>query len=132
MSSGIDYNRTALLLAVLEKRLGLRFSTQDVYVNVAAGMRLVEPASDAACALAMISSYKNQPVPDDIIVLGEIGLAGECRSVSNTNQRINESIRLGFTRIAVPFRSIKSIKVPKDIEVIPLRSVYDLMKLIDN
>ena len=132
MSSGIDYNRTALLLAVLEKRLGLRFSTQDVYVNVAAGMRLVEPASDAACALAMISSYKNLPVPDDLIVLGEIGLAGECRSVSNTNQRINESLRLGFTRIAVPYRSVRSIKVPKEIEIIPLRSVYDLLKLIDN
>ena len=132
MSSGIDYNRTALLLAVLEKCLGLRFSTQDVYVNVAAGMRLVEPASDAACALAMISSYKNLPVPDDLIVLGEIGLAGECRSVSNTSQRINESIRLGFKRIAVPFRSLKNIKVPKDIELIPLRSVFDLMKLINN
>jgi DNA repair protein RadA/Sms len=67
-----------------------------------------------------------------LIVLGEIGLAGECRSVSNTNQRINESIRLGFTRIAVPHRSVKSIKVPKEIEIIPLRSVYDLLKLIDN
>lgn len=132
MSSGIDYNRSALLLAVLEKRLGLRFSTQDVYINVAAGMRLVEPASDAACALAMISSYKNLPVPDDLIVIGEIGLAGECRSVSNTNQRINESIRLGFKRIAIPSRSVKSIKTPKDIEIIPLRGVFDLLKLIEN
>jgi DNA repair protein RadA/Sms len=132
MSSGLDYNRTALLLAVLEKRLGLKFSTQDVYVNVAAGMRLVEPASDAACALAMISSYKNLPIPDDLIVLGEIGLAGECRSVSNTSQRINESVRLGFKRIAVPFRSVKNLKVPKDIEIIPLRGVFDLLRLIDN
>ncbi len=132
MSSGIDYNRAALLLAVLEKRLGLRFSTQDVYINVAAGMRLVEPASDAACALAMISSYKNLPVPDDLIVLGEIGLAGECRSVSNTNQRINESVRLGFKRIAVPSRSVKNIKTSKDIEIIPLRGVFDLLKLIDD
>ena len=95
-------------------------------------MRLVEPASDAACALAMISSYKNLPVPDDLIVIGEIGLAGECRSVSNTNQRINESIRLGFKRIAIPSRSVKSIKTPKDIEIIPLRGVFDLLKLIDN
>ncbi len=131
MSSGIDYNRTALLLAVLEKRLGMRFSTQDVYVNVAAGMRLVEPASDAACALAMISTYKNLPVPDDLIVFGEIGLAGECRSVSNSGQRLNEAIRLGFKRIAVPHRSVKSLKAPKDVELIPLRGVYDLLKLVD-
>lgn len=131
MSSGIDYNRTALLLAVLEKRLGMKFSTQDVYVNVAAGMRLVEPASDAACALAMISTYKNLPVPDDLIVFGEIGLAGECRAVSNTSQRLNEAVRLGFKQIAIPYRSIKALKAPKGVELIPLRGVYDLLKLID-
>ncbi len=131
MSSGIDYNRTTLLLAVLEKRLGLKFSTQDVYVNVAAGMRLVEPACDAACALAMISTYKNAPIPDDLIVFGEIGLAGECRSVTNTAQRVNESVRLGFKKIAVPYRSVSSLKHAKDVEIIPLRSVFDLLKLLD-
>lgn len=129
MSSGIDYNRTTLLLAVLEKRLGMKFSTQDVYVNVAAGMRLIEPACDAACALAMISTYKNVPIPDDLIVFGEIGLAGECRSVANTSQRVNEAIRLGFVKIALPYRSVKNINVPKNVELIPLRSVFDLMKL---
>lgn len=133
MSSGIDYNRTALLLAVLEKRLGLKFSTQDVYVNVAAGMRLVEPAVDAACALSMISTYKNLPIPEELIVFGEIGLAGECRAVSNTAQRVNEAARLGFTRVALPFRSVPGVKnPPKGVELIPLRSVFDLYKLIDN
>ncbi len=131
MSSGIDYNRTALLLAVLEKRLGMRFSTQDVYVNVAAGMRLLEPACDTACALAMISTYKNTPIPDDLIVFGEIGLAGECRSVTNTIQRVNEAVRLGFRKIAIPYRSLKSVSHIKDVEIIPLRSVFDLIKLID-
>lgn len=131
MSSGIDYNRTALLLAVLEKRLGMKFSTQDVYVNVAAGMRLLEPACDTACALAMISTYKNTPIPDDLIVFGEIGLAGECRSVTNTIQRINEAVRLGFRKIAIPYRSMKSISNVKDVEIIPLRSVFDLIKLLD-
>ena len=131
MSSGIDYNRTALLLAVLEKRLGLKFSTQDVYVNVAAGMRLLEPACDAACAMAMISTYKNTPMPDDLIVFGEIGLAGECRSVANTNQRINEAIRLGFKRIAIPYRSVSAAKKYSGVEIIPLHGVYDLLKLID-
>ena len=132
MSSGIDYNRTSLLLAVLEKRLGLRFSSQDVYVNVAAGMRLVEPACDAACAMAMISTYKNIPIPDDLIVFGEIGLAGECRSVSNTAQRVNEAVRLGFTKIALPYRSIKSINPQKGVEFIPIRGVFDLLKLIND
>lgn len=131
MSSGIDYNRTALLLAVLEKRLGMRFSTQDVYVNVAAGMRLVEPACDAACALSMMSTFKNAPIPDDLIVFGEIGLAGECRSVTNTGQRVNEAVRLGFKRIAVPFRSVKSINKDCGAEIIPIKSVFDLYKLLD-
>ena len=131
MSSGIDYNRTALLLAVLEKRLGMKFSTQDVYVNVAAGMRLLEPACDTACALAMISTYKNTPIPDDLIVFGEIGLAGECRSVTNTIQRVNEAVRLGFKKIAIPYRSIKAISNIKDVEIKPLRSVFDLIKLLD-
>ncbi len=130
MSSGIDYNRTALLLAVLEKRLGLKFSTQDVYVNVAAGMRLIEPACDAACAMAMISTYKNVTMPDDLIVFGEIGLAGECRSVANTSQRVNEAARLGFKRVALPYRSIKSLNTPSGIELIPIRSVFDLLKLL--
>ncbi len=132
MSSGIDYNRTTLLLAVLEKRLGMKFSTHDVYMNVAAGMRLIEPACDAACAMAMISTYKNIPMPDDLIVFGEIGLAGECRSVANTNQRINEAVRLGFKRIAMPYRSIKNVTNHADVEFIPLRSVYDLAKLLDS
>ncbi|MBE6691790.1 MAG: DNA repair protein RadA [Ruminococcaceae bacterium] len=131
MSSGIDYNRSSLLLAVLEKRLGLKFSTQDVYINVAAGMRLIEPACDAPCAMSMISTYKNTPIPDDLIVFGEIGLAGECRSVSNTNQRINEAARLGFKRIALPYRSLKSVKAPTGIELIGIRSVFDLSKLLD-
>lgn len=132
MSSGIDYNRTTLLLAVLEKRLGLKFSSQDVYVNVAAGMKLLEPACDAACALSMISTYKNQPIPDDLIIFGEIGLAGECRGVTNTLQRINESVRLGFRRIAMPSRSLASVKKIEGIEYIPLRSVFDLLKLLDS
>lgn len=131
MSSGIDYNRTALLLAVLEKRLGMRFSTQDVYVNVAAGMRLVEPACDAACAMAMISTYKNAPLPEDLIVFGEIGLAGECRSVSNTSQRVNEAVRLGFKKIALPYRSIKALNKINGVEFIGLRGVFDLSKLLE-
>ena len=131
MSSGIDYNKAALLLAVLEKRLGLRYSQQDVYINVAAGMKLLEPACDAACACAMISAYKNLPVPDDLIVFGEIGLAGECRSVANIAARVNESVRLGFRRIALPKKAVSQLKTSRtSAEIIPINGVYDLARLL--
>ena len=131
MSSGIDYNKAALLLAVLEKRLGLKYSQQDVYINVAAGMKLLEPACDAACACAMISAYKNLPVPDDLIVFGEIGLAGECRSVANIAARVNESVRLGFRRIALPKKAVSQLKTSRtSAEIIPINGVYDLARLL--
>lgn len=131
MSSGIDYNKAALLLAVLEKRLGLKYSQQDVYINVAAGMKLLEPACDAACACAMISAYKNLPVPDDLIVFGEIGLAGECRSVANIAARVNESVRLGFRRIALPKKAVSQLKsAGAGAEIIPINGVYDLARLL--
>ena len=131
MSSGIDYNKAALLLAVLEKRLGLKYSQQDVYINVAAGMKLLEPACDAACACAMISAYKTLPVPDDLIVFGEIGLAGECRSVANIAVRVNESVRLGFRRIALPKKAVSQLKTSRtSAEIIPINGVYDLARLL--
>jgi len=132
MSSGYDYNRTALLLAVLEKRLGLRFSTQDIYINVAGGLKIDDTSCDAAACLALISSIKDLPIPEQLIVVGEVGLSGELRSVYGIDQRINEASRLGFTRIAVPFRAIGKLKIRKSgVEIIPLRSVFDLVKLIN-
>lgn len=130
MASGFDYNRTSLLLAVLEKRLGLRFSTQDVYINIAGGMRIDEPACDAAAAIALISSYKDIPVPEDLIVIGEIGLAGECRSVSNLDQRLGKAARLGFTRAAIPYRNAERIKNTYGMTITKLMGVYDLLKLL--
>ena len=102
MSTGIDYNRVSLVLAVLEKRLGLRFSSSDVYINVIGGIKIDETASDAGMALAMISTIRDIPVPDDLICIGEIGLSGEVRAVSRIEQRIREGERLGFTQIALP------------------------------
>ena len=87
-SNGIDYNRLCLILAVLEKRLGLRFSANDVYINVIGGMRLDEPASDLAVAMALISSLTDRAVPDDLIAIGELGLSGECRAVSGLEYRV--------------------------------------------
>ena len=133
LSAGLDYNRVALVLAVLEKRIGLRFSTTDVYMNVAGGLRLDDPSCDAAIAMALISTQKDIPIPEDLIVFGEIGLAGECRSVTGVEQRINEAERLGFKRIGLPKKSIDKLKKrSREIELCPIRSVYDLLKLAEN
>jgi len=131
MASGVDYNRASLLLAVLEKRLGLKFSSQEVFLNVTGGLQLYETATDMAIAMALISSLKDIPIPEDVIVFGEIGLAGECRTVAGMELRINEAIRLGFTTIAVPYHSISRLK--KDyggVKIVGIKSVYDLLKLI--
>ncbi len=128
-SNGIDYNRMCLLLAVLEKRLGLKFSTCDVYLNVIGGLRLDEPAIDAAACLALISSLRDIPVPDNVIAFGEVGLSGEFRQVASAEQRLNEAYRLGFTKIALPKRShLKAI--PDGVEIVPLVGIYDALKLL--
>ena len=129
-SNGVDYNRLCLLLAVLEKRLGLKFSQNDIYLNVVGGLSLDEPSVDLAAALALISSIKDIPIPENVLAMGEIGLAGECRSVSDLQKRINESYRLGFDTIAVPSKSITSdLKVPKEVSLISVQSIYDVLKL---
>ncbi len=132
MSTGIDYNRVSLVLAVLEKRLGLRFSSFDVYVNVIGGIKIDETASDAGMALAMISSIRDIPVPDDLICIGELGLSGEVRAVSRIEQRIREGERLGFHKIAVPSRNLKKaeFKTKPDTSLIPIKTVFDLLTLL--
>lgn len=131
-SNGIDYNRMCLLLAVLEKRLGLKFSQHDVYLNVIGGLKLDEPAIDAAACLALISSIRDIPISDKVIAFGELGLAGEFRSVSSVEQRVNEAFRLGFTKIALPKRSVlKNAAEIKEngVELISLGGIYDSLKL---
>ena len=129
-SNGIDYNRLYLLLAVLEKRLGLRFSTQDIYMNVIGGLYLSEPAADMAAAMALISGLLDLPLPDDLITFGEIGLAGECRAVSSISQRIHEAARLGFRHIIIPARNLEpNFKCP-DAEIIPVKSIYEMLRYI--
>ena len=126
MSNGIDYYRMWLILAVLEKRLGYRFSINDAYLNVIGGLHIDEPSADLAVALALISSIKDEPVADDLIAIGEIGLAGECRAVQNFEQRVTEAVRLGFRRIIVPARNFERRPVKFDgVQVIPVRSVFD-------
>jgi DNA repair protein RadA/Sms len=127
-SAGIDYNRLNLILAVLEKRLGMRFSTHDVYVNVAGGIRLDDPSADLAVALALISSLKDTPVPDDAIAVGEVGLGGECRAVSGIDMRVREAKKLGFGKIIVPASSTARLKDYNDT-LMPVRGIFDTLKL---
>ena len=129
-SNGVDYNRLCLLLAVLEKRLGLKFSQCDIYLNVVSGLRLDEPSVDLAVALALISSINDVPISENVLAMGEIGLAGECRSINDLQKRISESYRLGFDTIAVPEKSLsEKIKIPKGVSIIPIESVYDALSL---
>ena len=129
-SNGVDYNRLCLLLAVLEKRLGLKFSQCDIYLNVVSGLRLDEPSVDLAVALALISSMKDIPIPQNVIAMGEIGLAGEVRTITNLQKRINESYRLGFDTIAIPEKSMdEKTKIPSGVSLIPIEAVYDALSL---
>ena len=129
-SNGIDYNRTYLILAVLEKRLGLKFSTHDVYLNVIGGMRIDEPASDLGIALALISSLTDRVIPDDLIAIGELGLSGECRGIANVEQRVREAARLGFTRAVIPQHNLPHCAEIAGIQILPAKNVYDILKFL--
>ena len=132
-TDGVDYNRMCLMLAVLEKRLGLRFSTHDVYVNVIGGIRPDEPAADLAMALAMISGIKDIPLDDDLVAFGEIGLAGECRGVDAPAMRIKEAVKIGFSKIVLPQKNYLQLKkngeLMSDVTYVPVKSIFDAMKI---
>lgn len=132
MSSGCDYNRLSLILAVLEKRLGFYFSNLDVYLNVIGGLRIEEPAVDLSIALALISGLKDKPIPDNTVAFGEIGLAGEIRSVPGSVSRINEISRLGFTKCIVPKAVWSQIKNRDfgSIEIIPVKDIREAIDVI--
>ena len=129
-ANGIDYNRLCLIIAVLEKRLGLKFYQNDVYMNVIGGLHIDEPASDAAIALALISSLTDKSVPDDLIAIGELGLSGECRAVSNLEQRVKEAARLGFTKAIVPYKNVEKRQLDTTIELIPIHSIYETLGVL--
>ena len=131
-TNGLDYNRMCMLIAILEKRLGLKFSQHDIYLNVVGGLKLDDPSVDLAAALALISSIKDIPVPQNVIAMGELGLVGECRAISDLQKRINESYRLGFDIIAIPQKSHKEkIKIPDNVSLSDIRSVYDALSLFN-
>ena len=127
VSNGIDYNRAALLLAVLEKRGGLMLSNCDAYMNVIGGLDLEEPAADLAAILAMASSFRDKPVPHDLTAIGEVGLTGELRAVSALGQRLAEVRRLGFTKCLVPKRIQGKLTVPEGLELIRVANIREAL-----
>ncbi len=122
-AAGLDYNRVNLLMAVLEKRLGLPLSNYDAYVNIAGGIRLNEPAADLGIVLAIASSYKNRPIAEDVIVFGEVGLSGEVRAVTMPEQRIAEAKKLGFKTCVIPEVSVKSVGKVEGVTIVGVKSV---------
>ena len=129
-SIGTDFNRVNLLMAVLEKRLGVQMSDCDAYVNLAGGMRIVEPAIDLGIAMAIVSSFKNRAIDDKLIAFGEIGLSGEVRGVSLAQQRVAEAAKLGFTTCVLPEVDRSRLKTIEGIKVIGVKTVRDAMELI--
>lgn len=130
MSNGFDYNRAAMLLAVLEKRGGLKVSQCDAYLNIIGGLTLEEPAADLAAVVAIASSYLDKPVPDHMAAIGEVGLSGEIRSISHLEQRLTEVHRLGFTQCMVPARRAREIKPLPGLELLPVQSISQALRLL--
>ncbi len=130
MSTGFDYNRLNLILAVLEKREGLYFSNLDTYVNIVGGLRLDEPAADLAVAMSLVSALRDIPLDDETIVFGEVGLSGEIRSVSRAQSRIIEAQRLGFKRCIVPKANLKGLQANLGIDIIGVKTLNQAISLI--
>ena len=131
-ANGIDYNRLNLLIAIVEKRLNLEIGKYDAYVNITGGLRIAEPSMDLAVIMALISSYMNIEIPEDVMIFGEVGLSGEVRAVSNADQRIEEAARLGFHKIVLPAFHMKKLRQPNlsACELVPVRSIREAVKIL--
>jgi DNA repair protein RadA/Sms len=129
-ANGIDHNRVSMIMAVLEKRMGLYVGSQDAYVNVAGGVRLDEPAVDLGVALALASSFKDTGMGPNDIFIGEVGLAGEIRGVSRIEQRVKEAQKLGFTRCIIPAKNLRGWTPPAGIEVVGVDSIQQAFQIV--
>ena len=129
-TTGLDFNRASLIMAVLEKRAGLLLQNQDAYLKSAGGVKLDEPAIDLAVAVAIASSYKDLPTNPQECFIGEIGLTGEIRRVNRIEQRINEAAKLGFTKVYAPKNSLNGLKVPDNIQVIGVTTIREVLKKV--
>jgi len=128
-TNGMDYNRLLLITAVLTRRIGLRLSDQDIFLNVVGGLRVEEPAADLAAAVALVSSVKDLPVRADLALIGEIGLSGELRWVSQIEPRLREAAKLGFKAAVIPKRMRANFETPKKLEVFEARSLNQAVKI---
>ena len=129
-AAGTDYNRVNLLMAVLEKRIGLPLSNYDAYVNIAGGIKMNEPAIDLGIIMALVSSYKNRPIDEKMIVFGEVGLSGEVRAVNMPEQRVSEAKKLGFETCVLPAVSRDMVKDIKGIKIVGVKTINDAMNLL--
>ena len=129
-TAGTDFNRVNLLLAVLEKRAGMQMSSCDVYVNIAGGIRMTEPAIDLGLILALVSSYKDIAIDEKTIAFGEVGLSGEIRSVNMAQQRVQEAKKLGFETVLMPRVSMKALQKVDGIHIVGLETVRDAVQYL--
>ncbi len=127
-ANGIDYNRLAVLIAVIEKRAGIGLGTQDVYLNVVSGIRIAEPAVDLGVVLACVSSYKNVSIPQDVVAIGEVGLTGEVRGVNMIEKRLREAERLGFKKCIIPESNKKLLKENFKLDIIGVRNINEAIR----
>nr|HQU27553.1 DNA repair protein RadA [Nitrospirales bacterium] len=130
MAKGVETNRMALLLAVMEKRLGLHFSSHDVYVNVVGGIRIDEPTVDVGIVCAVLSSFREMALDSRLVVMGEVGLGGEVRPVQHAELRIREAMKLGFTRCVVPESNMEQWKGGAGIDVVGIREIGDIWEAV--
>ena len=128
-ADGFDFNRAVLLMAVAEKRAGLKLNVFDAYINVIGGLRLDEPGADLPVALAVASSYRDQAIADDLVAIGEIGLTGEIRAVSNMNQRLGEVVRLGFRKCIIPRNCSEKLEIPNGLTVYRVRNLREAIEV---
>ncbi len=128
-ADGFDFNRAALLLAVAEKRGGMRLSAFDAYINVIGGLRLDEPGADLPVILAVASSYRDQSIADDLVAIGEVGLTGEIRAVSQMNQRLAEVARLGFKKCIIPKNGAEKLEIPNNLAVYRVKNLREAIEM---
>ena len=130
MATGVDYNRVNLMIAVLEKRVGLNLQNQDAYVNIIGGIRLDEPAVDLALAIAIASAFRNRPIDTSIVAIGEVGLTGELRAVNQIERRISEAKKLGFKACLIPQANTKNLKIPQGMKILPAKNLTEALGYI--
>ena len=129
-ANGFDYNRLALLIAVLEKKLGMPLGNQDVYLNIVGGLRINEPSIDLGIIMVVASSYKNRPIPKNMVIIGEVGLTGEVRRINLIEKRIKEAEKLGFKTCVIPESNKKDLKDKYKLDIIGVRDIKEAIKKI--